>query len=30
VDVEILDTVLPPGPHVDDHTLISEVAFRGW
>lgn len=29
VDVEILETVLPPGPHVDDDTLISEVGFRG-
>jgi len=29
VDVEIIDTAHPPGPHVDDDTLISEVAFKG-
>lgn len=29
VDVEIIDTAHPPSPHIDDDTLISEVAFKG-
>ena len=29
VDIEVLTTALPPGPDVDDDTLISEVGVEG-